>query len=96
MTSFVVQSLLDRTDFKQKNPTQTGRLDNMVVAKNVNDNFGCRLAACFVAPMIGNHIFTVPCNAKCNVYFKHGPNIDYTKYKIIELTSWTSRFQFEK
>ena len=96
MTSFVVQSLLDRTDFKQKNPTQTGTLDNMVSAKNVDNNFGYRLAAYFVAPMSGNHIFTVSCDAKCNVYFKHGPNIDRTNYKIIELTSWTSRFQFDK
>ena len=96
MTSFVAQSVLNRTDFKQKDPTQTGTLDNMVSAKNVDDNFGYRLAACFIAPMSGNHIFTVSCDAKCNVYFKHGPTIDFTNYKIIELTSWTSRFQFDK
>ena len=96
MTSFVVRSLLDRTDFKQKDPTQTGTLDNVLSAKNVDDNFGYRLAAYFIAPMSGTHIFTVSCDAKCNVYFKHGPTIDRTNYKIIELTSWTSRFQFDK
>ena len=96
MTSFVVQSLLDRTYFKQKDPIQTGTLDNMLSAKNLDDNFGYRLAAYFIAPMSGNHIFTVSCDEKCNVYFKHGPTIDRTKYKIIELTSWTSRFQFDK
>ena len=96
MTSFVVQSLLNRTDFKQKDPTQAGTLDNMLSAKNVDDNFGYRLGAYFIAPMSGNHIFTVSCDAKCNVYFKNGPTIDRTKYKIIELTYWTSRFQFDK
>ena len=68
----------------------------MISAKNVDDNFAYRLAEYFVAPMSGYHIFTVSCYAKCNIYFKHGPNIDRTNYKIIELTSWTSRFQFDK
>ena len=96
MTLFDVQSLFDRADFKQKQPTQTGTLYNMVFGKDMDNNYGYRLAAYFVAPMSGNHIFTVPCNAKCNVYFKHGPNIDRTNYKIIELTSWTSRFLFDQ
>ena len=96
MTSLDVQGLLDRADFKQKEPTKTGILDNMVSGKNVSSTNGYRLAAYFVAPMSGNHIFTVSCNAACNVYFKHGPNIDRTNYKIMELMSSTSRFQFDK
>ena len=72
------------------------KLYNMVFGKDMDKNFGYRLAAYFVAPMSGNHIFTVSCNAKCNLYFKHGPNIDRTNYEVIELTSWTSRFLFDK
>ena len=88
MTSFVVPSLLDGTDFKQRDPTRTGSLDNMVSAGFVDDNFGYRLATYFMSPMSGNHIFTVSCDARCNVYFKHGPTTDRKTYKIIELTSW--------
>ena len=72
------------------------KLYNMVFGKDMDKNFGYRLAAYFVAPMSGNHSFTVSCNAKCNLYFKHGPNIDRTNYEVIELTSWTSRFLFDK
>ena len=35
MILFVIQSLLDITDSKQKDSTQTGKLGNMVSAKNV-------------------------------------------------------------
>ena len=94
--SFDVQSLLDRTDSKQQLPTKTGALDNMVSARNLDDNFGYKLAAYFIAPMTGNYIFTVSCDNKCNVYFKHGPNVNRANHKIIELTSWTPRFKFDK
>ena len=96
MTSFDVQSLLDRADLKKKKPTKTGILDNMVSGKNVNNSNGYRLASYFVAPMTGNHAFAVSCNRTCNVYFRHGPNIDRKNHKIIELKSPTSRFQFDK
>ena len=58
----VVQTLLDRADFKQKDPIQTGKLDNMVSASYYDKNIGYRMAGFFIAPMSGNHIFTVPCD----------------------------------
>ena len=91
-----VQSLLDRADSKKQVPTKTGALDNMVSAKNLDENFGYKLAAYFVAPMTGNYTFTVSCDNKCNVYFKHGPKVNRTNYKIIELKSWTFRFKFDQ
>ena len=96
ITSFDVQSLLDRADFKQQVPTETGSLDNMVSARNLDDKFGYKLAAYFVAPMTGIYIFTASCDDKCNVYLKHGPNVNRANHKIIELTSWTPRFKFDK
>ena len=69
IASLDVQSLLDRADFKQQVPTKTGALDNMVSARNLDNKFGYKLAAYFVAPMTGNYIFTVSCDDKCNVYF---------------------------
>ena len=92
----VVQTLLDRADFKQKDPIQTGELDNMVSASYYDKNIGYRMAGFFVVPMSGNHIFTVACDDKCNVYFNHGPKVNRTNYKIIEVKSWTSRFMFDK
>ena len=96
VTPVVVQTLLDRADFKQKDSIQTGVLDNMVSAMYYYKNIGYRMTGFFVAPMSGNHIFTVSCDDKCNVYFNHGPNVNRTNYKIIEVTSWTSRFTFDK
>ena len=61
---------------------QTGALDNMVSAKDLDDKFVYKLAAYFVAPMTGSYIFTASCDNKCNVYFKHGPNVKRTNHKI--------------
>ena len=91
-----VQSLLNRVDFKENKPTQNGTLDNMVSANDIDNNFGYSLAAYFIAPMSGYHIFTVSCDATCTVYFNHAPNTNRTNYRIIELKSWTSRFEFDK
>ena len=77
-------------------PTETGALDHMVSAKDLDDEFGYKVAADFVAPMTGSYIFTASCDNKCNVYFKHGPKVNRTNHKIIELTSWTRRFEFDK
>ena len=53
--------MLDGTYFEQENPTETGALDNMVSANYVGlpYNVAYRMAGFFVAPMSGNHIFTV-------------------------------------
>ena len=56
------------------------------------------MAGFFVALMSGNNIFTVACGENCKVYFNHGPNINHTNSKIIELkklhadSSLTSKF----
>ena len=59
--------MLDGTYFEQENPTKTGALDNMVSANYVGlpYNVAYRMAGFFVAPMSGNHIFTVACDDKC-------------------------------
>ena len=50
----------------------------------------------FVAPMSGNHIFTVACNDMCTVYLNHGSDISRTDYKIIELKNATSRLKLDQ
>ena len=92
----VVQTLLDRADFKQKDPIQTGELDNMVSASYYDKNIGYRMAGFFVAPMSGNNIFTVACGENCKVYFNHGPNVNHTNSKIIEFKKITCRFKFDQ
>ena len=93
-----MQILLDGTYFEQKDPTKTGALDNMVSANYVDFgyNIAYRMAAFFVAPMSGNHIFTVACNDMCTIYFNHGPDISRTNYKITELKNATSRLKFDQ
>ena len=90
--------MLDGTYFEQENPTETGALDNMVSANYVGlpYNVAYRMARFFVAPMSGNHIFTVACDDKCTVYFNHGPSITRTNYKIIELNRYTTRLRFNR
>ena len=77
-----VQEVLDNADSKQQMPTETGALDNILSAKDLDDKFGYKLAAYFVALMTGSYIFTASCDNKCNVYFKHGPNVNRTNHKI--------------
>ena len=87
---------LEGTDLELKDPTQTGSLDNMVSANYgyFYGDFAYRMTGFFVAPMSGNHTFTVACHNWCKVYFNHGPNVNRTNYETIEVTSWTSRFMF--
>ena len=96
LTLFDVQTLLDRPDFKQQMPTETGGPDNMVSVSNLDDNSSYKLAAYFVTPITGNYTFAVSCDNKCNVYFNHGPNVNRTNHKIIKLASHTTRFTFNE
>ena len=93
-----MQMLLEGTDFELKDPTQTGALDNMVSAHYLDfyGNFIYRMAGFFVAPISGNHIFTVACHYWCRVYFDHGPNVNRTSHKIIELNKYTHRLRFNQ
>ena len=91
-----VEDLRDRADFELKDPTQIGVLDNMVSAIYNVLRYGYRMAGFFVAPMSGNNIFTVACGENCKVYFSHGPNINHTNSKIIELKKITCRFKFDQ
>ena len=91
-----MQSLLDGAEIEQQMPTKTGALDNMVSASNLDDYFGYKLAAYFVAPITGNYIFTVSYDNMCSVYFNHGPKVNRINHKIIKLTSHTPRFTFNK
>ena len=91
-----LQMLLAGTDLELKDPTQTGTLDNMVSGNNPDIYGVYRMAAFFVAPMSGNHIFTAACDYSCKVYFNHGPNISRKNYKIIELNRYTNRLWFNQ
>ena len=90
--------LSEGTNFELKDPTQTGALDNMVSASYNGslENIAYRMTGFFVAPMSGNHIFTVACYFWCRVYFNHGPNVNRTNHKIIELNKYTHRLRFNQ
>lgn len=94
-SSVEIETLLDMVAFKRNNANQKGKLDNMASAVYALRNIGYRMEAYFVAPMSGNHVFTVSCKSKCNVYFNHGPSLNRTDYRIIEMSSATSRFKFD-
>ena len=98
ITSVEVQTLLNGTYFQQKDPSETGALDNMVSANYVDFgyNIAYRMAGFFVAAMSGNHIFVASCDDMCTVYFNHSPEISRTNYKIIEVKNATYRLKFDQ
>lgn len=98
ITSVEIQTLLDGTYFEQKEPSETGVLDNMVSGNYVDSgyNIAYRMAGFFVAVMSGNHIFAASCDDMCAVYFNHSPKINRTNYKIIELKNATYRLNFDQ
>ena len=76
-------------------PTQSGHLDNFDTPYNIGSNYGMRLWTYFLVPETGYYTFVAAADDMCQVFLSTSRD-PKNKLKIIEVSSYTSRYQFEK
>ncbi|XP_057304821.1 uncharacterized protein LOC130641845 isoform X1 [Hydractinia symbiolongicarpus] len=76
-------------------PTASGFIDNFDSAANVGGNYGLQLHSYFVAPQSGFYKFVAACDNVCQVYLSTNSD-PANKANIITVTSYTSRYQYNK